>query len=156
MKMQNEYKPEDWRLFIDSSKRSLKAVLLHVDNAKSSIPIALSTKTKENYASLKKIIELVKYDEHQWKICADLKVITLLRGMQTGYAKNMCFLCLWDTRFDGDQYEERGWRPREDFRLRCNNVVEIPLVPMEKILLPPLHIKLGIVENFIKKLNPWG
>ena len=31
-----------WRLFIDSSKRSLKAVLLHIGNKKPSIPIAHS------------------------------------------------------------------------------------------------------------------
>lgn len=154
--MQNVYDPEEWRLFIDSSKSSLKAVLLHIENAKNSIPIALSTNTKENYASLKKIIELVKYEEHQWKICADLKVITLLRGMQTGYTKNMCFMCLWDTRFAGNQYDERNWPMREEIRLRRNNVIEIPLVPVEKILLPPLHIKLGIVKNFIKRLNPLG
>jgi len=43
---------------------------------------------------------------------------------------------------------------REEVRLRQNNVIEIPLVPIEKILLPPLHIKSGIVKNFIKALNP--
>ena len=31
-----------WRLFIDSSKRSLKAVLLYIGNQKPSIPIAHS------------------------------------------------------------------------------------------------------------------
>ena len=35
----NEYKPEEWRLFIDSSKRSLKCVLLHNSNIYAPIPI---------------------------------------------------------------------------------------------------------------------
>jgi len=153
-KMHKEYKPEDWRLFIDSSKSSLKAVLLHITNSKNSVPIALSSNTKETYLSLKKIIDVLNYNDHQWKICADLKVISLLRGMQTGYTKNMCFMCLWHTRFAGDQYNEKNWPLR--VRLRRNNVVEIPLVPIEKILLPPLHIKLGIVKNFINALNPDG
>lgn len=154
--MQNEYNPGDWRLFIDSSKSSLKAVLLHATNLKSPIPIALSTNTKETYASMKKIIQLIKYEDHKWKICADLKVVALLRGMQLGYTKNMCFMCLWNTRFDGDQYNTRDWALREESRLHRNNVIELPLVPMEKILLPPLHIKLGIVKNFIKALSPDG
>lgn len=154
--MQDEYDPGHWRLFIDSSKSSLKAVLLHVTNSKHSIPIALSTNTKETYLSLKKIIDLVKYNDHMWKICADLKVVALLRGMQLGYTKNMCFMCLWDTRFAGDQYNTRDWPLREEIRLRRQNIIEIPLVPIEKVLLPPLHIKLGIVKNFLKALNPDG
>ncbi|CAH0551133.1 unnamed protein product [Brassicogethes aeneus] len=110
--LHHEYKPEDWRLFIDSSKSSLKAVLLHVTNSKNSVPIAISTNTKENYSSLKKIIDLVKYDEHKWKICADLKVVSILTGLQLGYTKNMCFMCLWDTRYAGDQNEKRNWPTR--------------------------------------------
>ena len=34
------YKDGEWRLFIDSSKRSLKAVLLHSTNAYASKPVA--------------------------------------------------------------------------------------------------------------------
>lgn len=154
--MHEQYAADEWRLFIDASRSSLKAVLLHVKNEKPSIPIALSTRTKETYASLKQILELVEYEEHRWKVCADLKVITLLRGMQTGYTKNMCFMCLWDTRYQGDQYSVREWPLREHIRLRQNNIVETPLVPVEKMLLPPLHIKLGLVKNFIKALNKQG
>lgn len=151
---QGAYKPEEWRLFIDSSKRSLKAVLLHVDNAKNSVPLALSTNTKETYLSLKEIVELIKYNDHEWNICSDLKVVTLLRGMQTGYTKNMCFMCLWDTRYKGNQYEKHDWSLRgQQHTLGRGNVIEVPLVPMDKILLPPLHIKLGIVKNFIKALR---
>lgn len=42
-----EYKPTEWCLFIDSCKRSLKCVLLHNGNKFASIPIAHSTKFKE-------------------------------------------------------------------------------------------------------------
>ena len=44
----NEYKPEEWRLFIDSSKRSLKCVLLHSSNMYAPIPIIHSTNIKGN------------------------------------------------------------------------------------------------------------
>lgn len=149
-----QYKPEDWRLFIDSSKKSLKAVLLYVDNSKNPVPVALSTKTKETYESMKKIIDSIKYEEHLWKICCDLKVISLLRGLQLGYTKNMCFLCLWETRFTGNQYQKRDWPVRQTVeRIHQHNVQNRPLIEdRQKILLPPLHIKLGLVKNFIKAL----
>ena len=44
----NEYKPEEWRLFIGSSKRNLKCVLLHKLNMYATIPIGHSTTLKEN------------------------------------------------------------------------------------------------------------
>src|SRR6202000_2388398 len=42
-----EYKANEWRLFIDSSKRSLKAVLLYNSNAVASLPTAHSVSFKE-------------------------------------------------------------------------------------------------------------
>lgn len=41
--MENLYNPVDWRLFIDSSKRIIKAVLLHNTDIYALIPIAHST-----------------------------------------------------------------------------------------------------------------
>ena len=48
-----EHNPADWRLFIDSSKTSLKAVLLHNGNIKPSIPIGYSILRKETYNTMK-------------------------------------------------------------------------------------------------------
>ena len=42
------YDPDDWRLFIDSSKESIKAVLLHNGNILPSVPVAYSTTLKES------------------------------------------------------------------------------------------------------------
>lgn len=67
----SEYFPDDWRLFIDSSKRSLKCVLLHNGNKYGSIPIAHSTKMKEQYDIIAFVLEKIKYHEHQWVICVD-------------------------------------------------------------------------------------
>ena len=74
MKIPN-YKPEDWRLFIDSSKRSLKCVLLHYGNGFASTPIAHSTKLKEEYDNIKTVLQRICYEEHQWSICVDLKMV---------------------------------------------------------------------------------
>ena len=55
-----EYNPEEWRLFIDSSKLSLNAVLLHNGNTKPSIPVAM----KETYENMSVILKAVNYNEH--------------------------------------------------------------------------------------------
>lgn len=105
---------------------------------------------------MKNIIQKINYSGHLWKICADLKVISLLRGLQTGYTKNMCYLCIWDTRYNGNQYQKSDWPARGASVLHQANVMYQPLVPVDKVLLPPLHIKLGIVKNFIKALRKKG
>jgi hypothetical protein len=53
-----DYKPEEWRLFIDSNITSLKCVLLHNTNQFPSIPLLYSSALKENYGDIKKILKL--------------------------------------------------------------------------------------------------
>ena len=89
-----EHNPAEWRLFIDSSKTSLKAVLLHNRNIKPSIPEGYSILRKETYNTMKILLDLLEYPKYTWKICSDLKVVSLLRELQLGYTKHMCFLCL--------------------------------------------------------------
>ena len=79
---ETEYDPSTCRLFIDSSKRSLEAVLLHNSNLLASIPLVYSTKLSESYETSKLVLEKIKYHEHEWQICGDLKVIGLLLGLQ--------------------------------------------------------------------------
>lgn len=110
--MKINYKAEEWRLFIDSSKRSLKALLLDKDNKKPAVPIAYSTETKETYEKMQEILQFVDYEQHKWRICCDLKVVAMLCGMQGGYTKNMCFLCNWNTRYKGNQYQTHTWTDR--------------------------------------------
>ena len=50
------YNPSDWRLFIDASKSSLKAVLLHGTNQFASIPLVHSTCMKESYENMKLLL----------------------------------------------------------------------------------------------------
>ena len=61
----NTYKDEEWRLFIDSSNRILKAVVLRNGNLHTSIPIVHSTKVKETYENLQIVLEKINYWEHQ-------------------------------------------------------------------------------------------
>ena len=63
------YDPSEWRLFIDSIKTSLKAVLLHNGNEKPSIPVAHVTGLNETYESMDLLLRLTKYKDHTWNIC---------------------------------------------------------------------------------------
>jgi hypothetical protein len=85
---------EEWRLFIDSSKTSLKAVLLHNGNKLSSIPVGYSAHMKETYDNMALLLDKIKYREYNWRICGDLKVIAILMGMQTGMFTEYLFLKL--------------------------------------------------------------
>jgi hypothetical protein len=51
-----EYKVNEWRLFFDSSKRSLKAVLLHNGNNYASLPIGHSVHLKVSYENLELVL----------------------------------------------------------------------------------------------------
>jgi hypothetical protein len=79
--------PLDWRLFIDSIKLSLKAVLLHNGNTLPSIPVGHSMHNKGSYENMKILMEAINYDKFKWQICGDIKVIDLLLGLQKRFTK---------------------------------------------------------------------
>lgn len=153
--LKQPYNSDEWRLFIDSNKNSLKAVLLH-NNEKPSIPVAHSVNNKENYETMATLLTLLKYEEYNWKICSDLKVVAMLCGLQGGYTKYCCFLCLWDSRARDKHYTRKDWPKRNNDIVGQSNIKFEPLVEKSKIILPPLHIKLGLFKNFIKALDKEG
>lgn len=55
------YCNHEWRLFIDGSVTSIKAVLLHNGNLLPSIPVAYAPNTPENYDTLEKILSDIDY-----------------------------------------------------------------------------------------------
>lgn len=145
-----------WRLFIDSSKESLKAVLLHNGNEYPAILVAYSNQKEESYENIKNLLNHIQYKKYNWKICADLKIVAIISGLQQGYTKFMCFLCKWDSRDSGQHYHKKHWEPRTVHNIGDLNVINEPLVPSVNILLPPLHIKLGFMKNFLKSLDKDG
>lgn len=148
----HEYQANEWRLFIDESKRSLKAILMYKDNTKIPVPLAISANANSNSEAMKTILEKINYNENFWTICADLKVICILRDLHSGNTKNMCYICQWNFEYIGDQYMKRDWPSRRYTRACTDNAMNEPFVPMEKVLLSPLFIKLGLVKHFIKAL----
>jgi len=118
--------PDEWRLFIDSSKISLKGVLLHNGNKYPSVPVAHATNMKENYANMKLLLQKIKYSQYMWSICADLKVVAILTGLQGGYTKFCCFLCEWDSRAKEKHYVVKNWPRRDSLKPGTKNVNEEP------------------------------
>ena len=55
----------EWRIFIDASKRSLKAVLLHNGNRYASVPFGHYVQLKESYENVSMFLKNIKYNEHK-------------------------------------------------------------------------------------------
>ena len=69
------YADSDWILFIDSSNKILKAVLLYNGNRVSSIPVGYSISISENYNNMIVLLDSLNYNFHNWMILGDLKLI---------------------------------------------------------------------------------
>ena len=138
-----EHDPAQWRLFIDNSKRGLKTVLLHYGKKYPSLPLAHSVQKKEDHDNVKELLDKLNYSKFKWDVCSDFKILAFLLGLQGGYTKYSCFLCLWGSKADYDHYKKVHWPPRVELQPGLFNVLKQPLVDSNKVLLPPLHIKLG-------------
>jgi hypothetical protein len=92
-----QYKAHEWTLFIDSSKRSLKGVLLHNGNCLASVPVAHSVHLIQAYKKLEQLLEKINYKQHQWMVCSDSKVLCTLLGQQQRHTKFTCYICDWDS-----------------------------------------------------------
>jgi len=132
--------------------------LLHNVNQHPSIPVGHAVHTKETYENLKQLLYEYKleYSKYGWHISGDLKVVSLLMGLQLVYMKYCCFLCEWDSRAKTWHYVERDWPQRKSLKVGENYVQHPALAEWHKILLPPLHSKLGLMKNFVKVMDRTG
>ncbi|KAJ4441970.1 hypothetical protein ANN_11834 [Periplaneta americana] len=143
--------------FISYSVRPLHTfhfLNIHISNASirfSLLRLAYASMTKESYDILKTMLRLIKYDEHKWKLYGDLKIVAMILDMQQGYNKYECFLCEWNSRDRNSHYKRKIW-PECKWKVGEKNILNEKLVASEDVLLPPLHIKLGL----IKQLNTSG
>ena len=46
---------------------------------------------KEDHESVKILLELIQYNDHNWDVCGDFKMIAFLLGLQGGYKKHSFF-----------------------------------------------------------------
>ena len=77
-------------------------------------------------------------------------------GQQGGYTKHPCFLCYWDSRATDQHWVKKDWPEREDLAVGDKNIINKPLVNLDRIILSPLHIKLGLMKQFVKALSKDG
>ena len=107
----------------------------------------------KEYENVKTLLGMIKYTSHNWELCEDFKMLAFLLGQQGGYTKYSCFLCLWNSRAGEQHYSRKLWPLRIELTPGAHNAIRQPLVQKEKILLPTLHIKLGLAKQFIKALK---
>ncbi|GFX32431.1 uncharacterized protein TNCV_2173511 [Trichonephila clavipes] len=142
--------------FIDSSKLSLKAVLLNNGRLIPLIPIGHSIHMKETYANVKLLLELLKYEDRKWQICGDFKVIALLIGIQLWYTKQILLFSVFVGQIDRESHYIQDKWPSRNLKSGERNVPNDPLVNPNDILFPSLHIKLELMKNFLKSINKDG
>lgn len=152
-----KFVPSEWRLFIDGSIKSLKFVLLHNGNRLSSVPVGYSRSLKEDHTVVKIILESLRYGEYRFQICADFKMIGILLGLQSGFTKYPCFICLWDSRARFLHYSKTHvWPLRVELEVGSHNVLKDALVDRAAIIFPFLHLKLGFMKQFVTALDKDG
>ena len=78
-------------------------------------------------------------------------MINFLLGLQTGYTKHPCFLCLWNSGVKHEHWVKKDWPPRQQMTLGENNVLYESLVLRDKIIFPQPHMKLGLMKQFVKE-----
>jgi hypothetical protein len=61
----HQHNTPEWRLFIDSSKVNLKAVIPHNGNKYPSVPLAHAVNMKESYENMKLLLEKINYEKYK-------------------------------------------------------------------------------------------
>jgi len=80
----------------------------------------------------------------------------LLTGIQakpSQFIKYTCFICEWDSRARSLHYSRKDWSARKSLEPGIINVENQPLVEPSKILLPSMHLKLGLMKNSVKAMD---
>ena len=121
-------------------------------NRYSSIRLAHSMHFEENYTNVKTLLIALKCDQFNWQVIGDFRMVAFLVGLQGGFSKFPCYLCHWDRR-DTTVHYHRRMRPKQsEYSVGYSNIKWDPLIYPIKILLPPLHINLVLIKQFVKAL----
>lgn len=147
------HQADEWRLFMDASNASFKAVLLHNTNQLPSIPLYYAVGDAERREVIEQVLDKIKYNLHQWKVCSDLKMVAVFLGITGGNAKYPCFICQWDHGSKYDKYNDPAFVFRGEPEVGKFGQKYMPLIDRKKVMIPPLHVKLGVVTNFLKTLT---
>jgi hypothetical protein len=87
-----QHDPNEWRLFIKSSKLGFKSVLLHNVNKYPSVPIAHAAHTMDkSFGNMHYPVKHIQYYKYYWHIFGNLKVVMFLLRLQLVSKKFYCF-----------------------------------------------------------------
>jgi hypothetical protein len=65
-------------------------------------------------------------------------------------------MCEWESIARSQHWEQKHWTSRISLEPGSKNILRKRLVNPKKILLPPLHVKLCIMKQFVKALPKTG
>ena len=112
---------------------------------------------KEHYLKVKMVLNKLGYSEHNWAICVYFRMVIFCWDSTEGtLSKYPCFLCYWESRASTRHWVNKNWPAQEDLSVGYKNIIHKPLVSRDRIILPPLHIKLGLMKQFVKTLDKHG
>lgn len=77
----------------------------------------------------------------------------MMSNLCLGYPKFCCFLCHWDSRLKKRHYKAKKWPQRKHFVIGKFSVMHAPLVSASKVIIPPMHIKLGLFASFVRNMD---
>ena len=77
-------------------------------------------------------------------------------SLATRWLHKISFLCLRDSKARTEHWIKKDWPVRSELIPGSLNVLAPPLVERSKIVFPPLHIKLGIMKQFVQALEKDG
>ena len=80
-------------------------------------------------------------------------MVSFLLGQQKGYTKFPFFLFMCDCRDCENHWTQKEWPKLDTLKAGMPNVIHEPIVSRDKIIFPPLHIKLGLMKQFVKALH---
>ena len=75
---------------------------------------------KEDYISVKILLSALKYDDYGWDVIGYFKMVSFLMGLQGGFTKFPCFLCLKDSRpYNENMMGDYIWGLFRESDLQC-------------------------------------
>ena len=125
-------------------------------NRYASLRIGNLTKIKKDYNNTKTVLSKLDHESHHWLFCVDLKMVIFLLGHQSAITKYPCFICLWDRQVRDDHWMKKGWPPSDSMRVGEASVIIELLFARQKIIIPRMRIKLGLMKQFVKTLPETG
>ena len=118
-----------------------------------SLPLAHFVQFKEEYKTVKILLDALKYKEYCWEVIGDFKKVAFLMGLQGGFTKYPCYLSLWDNRDTVAFYLTQDSPQRTEFSVGKNNVNWESLLDPRNVLFPSLYLKLGLMKPFVRALD---